>query len=63
MLEYLLFISKNVICIPVASIMHSEHSFFLGVSHLSPPKIANYSTGVPILSKHTLSVASGGAMH
>jgi hypothetical protein len=37
--------------------------FFLGVTHLAPPKIANYITGVPILSKHTLSVVPGGAIH
>lgn len=28
-----------------------------------PPKTAYVSTGVPILSKHTLSVASEGGMH
>ena len=29
----------------------------------APPKIANYITGVPILSKQTLSVVPGGAIH
>jgi len=30
---------------------------------LAAPKMANYMTGVPILSKHTLSVVPGGAIH
>ena len=44
-------------------ILQLEQMFFLGVTHLAPPKMANCITGVPILSKQTLSVVPGGAMH
>jgi hypothetical protein len=54
---------RKVIYRPAAFTLQSEQSFFLGVTHESFPNIVNYITGTPILSKHILSVAPGGAMH
>ena len=54
---------RNVTSIPAALTLQSEQSFFLGVTHESFPNIVNCITGTPILSKHILSVAPGGAIH
>lgn len=55
--------SRKVVCRPEALTKHSEQSFVFGTTQDSPPKIAYWRTGTPILSKQTRSVASGGAIH